>query len=141
MNTPENEWPKDWEPQPSVKTIGNVWPKDWKKIEHEKPYLLEQCRGYRGQVCDYEIGHGQLLARFYAPRPVADTLLYCVGCDVVRFHAYWDDVDVRVALSRDKWGQRFTITDGERLYIECRTAELAESRDGVSYIPRWFEEA
>lgn len=118
-----------------------MWPTNWKKIEHEKPYLLEQCRGYQGQVCEYLIGHSQLLTRFYAKRPLADTLLYCTGCDVVRFHAYWKDVDVRVVLFRDKWGQRFTITDGERLYIECRTAELAESRDMVLSIPRLYDTA
>jgi hypothetical protein len=118
-----------------------MWPTEWKKLEHGEPYLLEQCRGYRGQVCDYEIGPSQLLARFYAKRPRSDILLYCTGCDVVRFHAYWDDVDVRVVLSRDKWGQRFNITDGERLYIECRTAQLTESRDIVLTIPRLHDAA
>ena len=118
-----------------------MWPTNWKKIETETPDLLVQCRGYRGQVCEYLIGHGQLLVRFNAPRPLADTLLYCTGCDVVRFHAYWENADVRVAISRDNMlphqrGPIYTITDGDRLHIECRTAALSESRDNVLSMPR-----
>jgi hypothetical protein len=118
-----------------------MWPTNWKKIGSETPDLLSQCRGYQGQVCEFLIGHGQLLARFYAGHPLADTLLYCTGCDVVRFHAYWKDVDVRAAISHDKQGTMFTITDGERLYVVCRTAELAESRDTILSIPRLYDAA
>ena len=103
--------------------------------------MLVQCRGYHGQVCEYLIGHGQLLVRFYAKRPLADTLLYCTCCDAVRFHAYWKDADVRIAISHDEHGQRFTITDGERLHIMCRTAQLAESRGLVLSIPRLYDAA
>jgi hypothetical protein len=112
-----------------------MWP-SWTKIENETPYLLEQCRGYQGQVCEYLIGHSQLLARFSAKRPLTDTLLYCTGCDLVHFQAYWQEADVRVAISHHRHGQIFTIEDGERLRVVCRTAALAESRDLVLCIPR-----
>lgn len=118
-----------------------MWPKNWSKIKDQTPDLLAQCRGFRGQVCEYIIGHSQLLARFYARRPLADTLLYCAGCDFVSFHAGWQDVDVRVAISHDKHGPVFEITDGERLRIVCRSAELAESRDLVLSIPRLHDAA
>jgi len=113
-----------------------MWPSNWKTINSETPDLLLQCRGYRGQVCEYLVGHSQLLARFYAARPLADTLLYCAGCDEVRFHASWKDADVRVAISCDQKGQIFTITDGDRLFIVCRVAQLAESRDIILSMPR-----
>ena len=112
-----------------------MWPATWRAIGHETPYLLEQCRGFRGQVCEYQIGHSQLLARFYANRPLADTLLYCTGCDLVSFQTSWDQVDVRVAITHDQHGPIFEITDGGRLRIVCRRAVLAESRDGVLHIP------
>ena len=118
-----------------------MWPTNWSKIKAEAPDLLAQCRGFRGQVCEYLIGHSQLLVRFYGQRPLADTLLYCTGCDFVSFHAYWDSTDIRVAISHDKHGPVFEITDGDWLRIVCRTASLAESRALVLSIPRLHDAA
>jgi hypothetical protein len=128
---------KETAPNRSESDQARNWPTNWIKIKDESPDLLTQCRGFRGQVCEYLIGHSQLLARFYAPRPLADTLLYCTACDFVSFHAYWDKSDVRISISRDKHGPIFEITDGERLRIVCRTASLAESRKLVLSIPHF----
>jgi hypothetical protein len=123
----------------AMKTALTKWPSNWNKVTSETPDLLLQCRGFSGQVCEYLIGHSQLLARFYAKRPLADTLLYCTGCDVVSFQAGWDNADVRIAISQDKYGPVFEITDGDRFRVVCRTARLAESRDLVLTIPRPYD--
>lgn len=32
----------------------------WINIQHLSPYLLAQCRGFRGQLCEYLVAHSQI---------------------------------------------------------------------------------
>jgi hypothetical protein len=111
-----------------------MWPSKWMRIENE-PELLAQCRGLRGQVWEYQIGHSQLLVRFHRESSLAGIYLYCKSCDVVHFDAYWLDSDVRFVQSPGKYGPIFTVTDGDHLRVVCSVAFIAESPEFIS-IPR-----
>ena len=112
-----------------------MWPVIWSKIENESPELLAKCRGLRAQVCEYQISHGQLLIRFYRDGTYGGIYLYCKSCDRVEFNAFWQDADISVEISEGEFGPIYTITDGERLRIECHAAFLGEYPDSLT-IPR-----
>jgi len=108
-----------------------MWPSKWLRIESELPQLLAECRGLRGQAWAYSTSHGQMLVRFYRDGSLAGVYLYCMSCDFVQFQSSWLDADVRVEISKGRYGQVYTITDGDRLRIVCGAAFLAESPDLV----------
>lgn len=91
--------------------------------------LLAQCRGLRGQAWSYSTSHSQMLVRFYRSGSMAGIYLYCMSCDVVQFQSYWEDADVSVRISQGRFGPLYTITDGDRLRIECGAAFMAESSE------------
>jgi len=114
--------------------MSTMWLSKWIRIESE-PELLADCRGLRGQVCEYQIGHSQLLVRYYRESSMAGIYLYCKGCDVVHFDAYWLDADIEFQQSPGKHGPIFTVTDGEHLRVVCSVAFIAASPNLIS-IPR-----
>jgi hypothetical protein len=72
-----------------------------------------------------------MLVRFYQDGSLAGIYLYCKSCDFVQFESSWLDANVRVEISKGKYGPVYTITDGDRLRIVCGAAFLAESPDLV----------
>jgi hypothetical protein len=103
-----------------------MWPSEWLRIESESPQLLAACRGLRGQAWLYSTSHSQMLVRFYREGSLAGIYVYCKGCELVQFQSSWLDADVRVEISKGRYGQVYTITDGDRLRIECGAAFLAD---------------
>jgi len=104
----------------------------WSPIENESPDFLAQCRGLLGQVWEYKIGHSRLLIRFFQKGSMAGFYLYCKACDIVHFDAYWQDTNLKIAISEDKYGKLFTITDGERLRIVCRAVFTGKASQLIS---------
>ena len=117
-----------------------MWPSKWLRIENDSPELLTQCRGLRAEVWEYQVGHGQLLVRFFREGSLAGIYLYCKICHRVQFDSYWLSADVRIEISQGQHGPIYTIIDGDRLRIVCGAAFLAESPELIR-IPRPNEAA
>src|SRR5580765_4373421 len=98
-----------------------MWPAKWSKTAEELIKLLEHWDGAKGEVWEYSANQCQILIRFFRERSNShhSMFLLCKDCRAVQFHTYWLDMQVRVSLKSDSQPRSYTVSDGERLRVEC----------------------
>jgi hypothetical protein len=106
-----------------------MWPSKWTKTAEELVKLLEHWDGAKGEVWEYSANQRQMLIRFFRERPNSHQSLFllCRECRTVHFQTYWLDMQVKVSLKTDGQPRFYTVTDGDRLRIECAEVLAAES--------------
>jgi len=106
-----------------------MWPAKWTKTAEELIKLLEHWDGAKAEVWEYSASQHQMLLRFFRERSNShqSMFLLCKDCRTVHFQAYWLDMQVRVSLKSDSQPRAYTVSDGDRLRIECAEVFAAES--------------
>jgi len=106
-----------------------MWPSKWTKTAEELIKLLEHWDGAKGEVWEYSANQRQMLIRFFRERSNShqSMFLLCKECRTVHFQTYWLDMQIQVGLKSDSQPRSYTVSDGDRLRIECAEVMAAES--------------
>ena len=106
-----------------------MWTSRWTKSSDELARLLAHWRGARAEVWEYSCGHGQLVIRIFreGPNPMHSLYLLCKDCRSVQFHSSWPEMDVRVDWKSGDDTPRHTVSDGNRLRVDCGGLFAVES--------------
>jgi hypothetical protein len=75
-----------------------------------------------------------LALQLFGPGRAGQAQLRCVACWRIAFLAFWTDSRIEASY-REEGLARLIISDGIRLHIECRDAEIVATGPGASASP------